>query len=171
MRFWKIYTNLLICLLSYFNCCKTKAVAQSSVEKLTGSLIQYACKIFQKTNISYPLIRTRTCPCQGLRNISLSENFVHVLNVKDSICVGAYFQFCNFIKYRAPVQMISCEFCKEHLWVAASRKIRKVPKGISNLNLFRSSRPRLFFNEGVLKFRKIHKKASVPESLFNKKRS
>ena len=64
--------------------------------------------------------------------------------------------------------MISCEFCKEHVWVAASSKIRKVLKGISNLNLFRSSRPRLFFNEGVLTFRKIHKKASAHLFLIKK---
>ena len=30
---------------------------------------------FPKTNIFYPLIRTRTCPYQGIRNVSFSENF------------------------------------------------------------------------------------------------
>ena len=29
-------------------------------------------KIFRKTNISYPLIRTRTCAYQGIRNVSFS---------------------------------------------------------------------------------------------------
>ena len=33
-----------------------------------------ARQIFQKTNISYPLIRTRTCVYQGLRNVRFSEN-------------------------------------------------------------------------------------------------
>ena len=37
-------------------------------------------KIFQKTNISYPLIRTRTCAYQGVRNASFSDNFLYVLN-------------------------------------------------------------------------------------------
>ena len=31
-------------------------------------------QIFRKTNISYPLIRTRTCACQGIRNVCFSEN-------------------------------------------------------------------------------------------------
>ena len=31
-------------------------------------------------NISYPLIRTRTCACQGVRSVSFSENFAYVLN-------------------------------------------------------------------------------------------
>ena len=33
-----------------------------------------ACQIFQKTNISYPLIRTRTCVYHGVRNFHFSEN-------------------------------------------------------------------------------------------------
>ena len=45
-----------------------------------GSSIQYARKIFRKTNISYPLIRTRTCPYQGVRNVSFSKYFACVLN-------------------------------------------------------------------------------------------
>ena len=31
-------------------------------------------KFSEKTNISHPLIRTRTCTYQGLRNVSFSEN-------------------------------------------------------------------------------------------------
>ena len=37
-------------------------------------------KIFPKINISYSLIRTRTCKYQGLTNIIFSENFAYVLN-------------------------------------------------------------------------------------------
>ena len=33
-----------------------------------------AHQIFRKTNISYPLIRTRTCAYQGVRNVRFSEN-------------------------------------------------------------------------------------------------
>ena len=44
------------------------------------SSIKYVRKIFQKTNISNPLIRIRTCAYQGVRNISFSENFAYVLN-------------------------------------------------------------------------------------------
>ena len=37
-------------------------------------------KIFRKTNISYPLIRTCMCAYQGVRNVSFSENFADVHN-------------------------------------------------------------------------------------------
>ena len=43
-------------------------------------IIYYVRKIFRKTNISYPLIRTRTCTYQGVRNVSFSENFAYVVN-------------------------------------------------------------------------------------------
>ena len=45
-----------------------------------GSSIQYALKVFRKTNISYTLIRTRRCAYQEVRNASSSENFAYVLN-------------------------------------------------------------------------------------------
>ena len=40
----------------------------------------YVRKIFRKTNISYPLIHTRACAYQGVRNVSFSENFAYVLH-------------------------------------------------------------------------------------------
>ena len=45
-----------------------------------GSFIYYVRKIFRNTNISYHLIRTRTCAYQGVRNVSFSENFANVTN-------------------------------------------------------------------------------------------
>ena len=45
-----------------------------------GSSIKYVRKIFRKTNIFNPLIRTRTCAYQEIRNVSFSENFAYVLN-------------------------------------------------------------------------------------------
>ena len=47
-----------------------------------GSCIQYVCKIFQKTNISYsPIrVRTRVCTYQGVRNLSFSGTFVYIIN-------------------------------------------------------------------------------------------
>ena len=47
-----------------------------------GSFIQYVRRIFRKTDSSYPLIRTCTCACQGVRNISFSESLARVLNVR-----------------------------------------------------------------------------------------
>ena len=46
--------------------------------KAWGSFIWYICKIFRKTNISHPLIRT--CAYKGVRNVSCSETFAYVLN-------------------------------------------------------------------------------------------
>ena len=37
-------------------------------------------KFLRKTNISYPLIRTRTCAYQGVKNVSFSGNLAYVLN-------------------------------------------------------------------------------------------
>ena len=46
-----------------------------------GPSINYLRKIFRKTNISPPpLIRTRTCAYQGVRNGSFSESFAYILN-------------------------------------------------------------------------------------------
>ena len=42
--------------------------------------IRLSSTIFRKTNISNPLMRTRTCTYQGVRNVSFSENFAYVFN-------------------------------------------------------------------------------------------
>ena len=42
-------------------------------------------KIFRKTNISYPLIRSRLYAYQGVRNVSFSENFVYILTERTRI--------------------------------------------------------------------------------------
>ena len=41
-----------------------------------------ARQIFRKTNISYPLIRTRTCAYQGVRNVHFSENLMCFIFLK-----------------------------------------------------------------------------------------
>ena len=38
--------------------------------------------IFRKTNISYPLIRSRTCAYQGVRNVRFSENLAYFVFLK-----------------------------------------------------------------------------------------
>ena len=43
-------------------------------------IILLACQILQKTNISYPLISTRTSVYQGVRTISFLQHFAYVLN-------------------------------------------------------------------------------------------
>ena len=42
--------------------------------------IYYVGKIFRKTNISYLLMRLRSCPYQGVGNVSIPENFANVIN-------------------------------------------------------------------------------------------
>ena len=51
-----------------------------SLFKTQGRSIYHLRKIFRKTNISYPLIGTRKCEYQGVRNLSSLENFAYVLN-------------------------------------------------------------------------------------------
>ena len=43
-------------------------------------LVRTVRKSFRKTNISNPLIRTRACAYQGVRNVSFLETFAYVLN-------------------------------------------------------------------------------------------
>ena len=45
-----------------------------------GVIHEVRTQNFPKTNISNPLILTRTCAYQGVRNVSFSENFAYVLN-------------------------------------------------------------------------------------------
>ena len=45
-----------------------------------GTIYLLRTQSFQKTNISYPQIRNRTCEDQGVRYVSFSENFASLLN-------------------------------------------------------------------------------------------
>ena len=42
-----------------------------------------AGQIFRKTNISYPLIRTRTCVYQWVKTVRFSENLICFVFLKD----------------------------------------------------------------------------------------
>ena len=44
-------------------------------------LVRTQAKFSEKTKIYYPLIRTRTCAYQGVRNVSFLENFANFANV------------------------------------------------------------------------------------------
>ena len=57
--------SLIFCFTSYF---------------LGGHSFSTYAKFSEKTNISYPLIRTRTCAYKGVRITSFLENFAYVLN-------------------------------------------------------------------------------------------
>ena len=55
-------------------------VFSMKIEVPKGSFIQYVRKILQKGNVSYPMIRTRKCTYQAVKNVSFLENFANVLN-------------------------------------------------------------------------------------------
>ena len=57
-----------------------KGATKAKHQTLKGLSIWHVRKIFRKTDISDPLIRTRTCAYQGIRNVSFSENFAYALN-------------------------------------------------------------------------------------------
>ena len=46
-----------------------------------GLSIKYVRKMFRKTNVSNPLISTRTCAYQGVRNVNFLDNFAYVPKV------------------------------------------------------------------------------------------
>ena len=67
------------------------------------SFIQYVRRIFRKTNISYPLIRTRTCAYQGVRNVSFLESFAYVLNEWSLNHFGTPLYFTLHFQLKHPV--------------------------------------------------------------------
>ena len=71
MKVWPSakYLRLRVCRLHPCRLNQRNLTAQGAYIKL----YQASCKIFRKTKISYPLIRTRTCAYQGVRNLSFSD--------------------------------------------------------------------------------------------------
>ena len=60
---------------------KGQFLSPRTVHSVTLGIIHLVRKQkFPKTNISNPLIHIRTCAYQGVRIVSFSENFAHVLN-------------------------------------------------------------------------------------------
>ena len=59
---------------------ESREVMMSISAQARGLYLKYVHKIFHKTNISYPLIRARTCAYQGVRNVKFSKNFAYVHN-------------------------------------------------------------------------------------------
>ena len=60
--------------------CLDKIFLSNCLSLPKESSIKCILEIFRKTNISNPLLRTRTCAHQGIRNVSFSETFAYVLN-------------------------------------------------------------------------------------------
>ena len=78
----------------------------------SGSSIKYIRKIFRKTSISKPLISTRTCAYQGVRNVSFLENFAYVLNgwCLHQICLSGI-AFVTTTKIYPIVGLILTTYC------------------------------------------------------------
>ena len=102
----------------------------------SGSSIKYERKIFRKANISKPLIHTRTCAYQGVRNVSFSENFAYVLNgwPLHRICLPGI-AFVTTTKIYSIVGLILATYC-----------MRKMKAGLFFRNkirysLFKPSKP------------------------------
>ena len=89
LKLQKFDTQNLQCFTLPQNICRYFADVQKidSLHKISryGVIHLVVRKTFWKFNISYPLIYTRTCAYQGVRNISFSENFACVINER-SLC-------------------------------------------------------------------------------------
>ena len=58
-----------------------KSLMENFIFRTVSWIIHWASsQNFLKNSYSYPLIRTRTCTYQSVRNISFSENFANVLD-------------------------------------------------------------------------------------------
>ena len=81
-------------------------------------------QIFQKTNLSYPLIRTHACAYQGVRNIRFSENLACFVFLKhpfwdssfclitDEINVSTAFLMYLWSNFRRTIIIISSDFVR-----------------------------------------------------------
>ena len=59
-----------------------------------------ACQIFRETNISYSLLRARTCAKQGVRNVCFSENLACFLFLKHPFWDSSFYLIIDDIKVR-----------------------------------------------------------------------
>ena len=78
------YFNVSYLVLMCYNMSISHVVGNKAKGRISRRVFQEnkACQIFRKTNISYPLIRTRTCAYQGVRNIRFSENLACLIFLK-----------------------------------------------------------------------------------------
>ena len=77
-------------------------------------------QIIRKTNISYPLIRTRTCACQGLRNVRFSEGWRALFSSKTSFEIRLFALLPanmprRLVSLEAPTGNKSQEQCNIHV--------------------------------------------------------
>ena len=94
--------------------------------------VKYVRNISRKSNIPNPLIRTRTCAYQGVRNVSFSENLAYVLNGWPQRSQRAFsFYSVNTVayglkslKYFVKKVWIIVPFELEMLWVLKNSRLK-----------------------------------------------
>ena len=64
-----------------------------------------AHQIFRKTNISYPLIRTRTCAYQEVRNVHFSENLAGFVLLQRSCWDSPFCFITNELTHVSPLTL------------------------------------------------------------------
>ena len=73
-------------------------------EKDLWITIKNVHKMFWEITIFYPLIRTRMCAFQGVRNVSLSENFEYILNAWSCLRIT----ICRWLDWRIASSILQC---------------------------------------------------------------
>ena len=68
--------------------------------------------IFRKTNLSYPLIRTRTCGYQGVRNVRFWENLARFLFLKQPFWDSPFCLIIDVFVLIILQCLIFCKICK-----------------------------------------------------------
>ena len=93
-------------------------VGNKAKERISKRVFQEnkARQIFRKTNISYPLIRARTCAYQGLRKVRFSENLAYFVFLKHPFW-GSPFWLITDKQLKKPYIVTStqlADFLKKH---------------------------------------------------------
>lgn len=87
---------------------KFKNVSKSFLLQLQSNLVDYSFsytyRISRETNIFYPLIRTHTFACHGVRNVMFSESLTYLLN---ELSVCGFRRYLYEPLYEAPGDLLA----------------------------------------------------------------
>ena len=91
-------------------------------------------KFPEKTNFSYPVIRTRAFAYKGLRNISFLENFTYVLNGwsftwqhrKAAVLILCYYYWLLIVQFLFQPEVVGTLSSLRELWLDGN-KIKQLP--------------------------------------------
>ena len=122
-----------------------------------------ARQIYRKTNISYPLIRTRTCAYQGVRNASFSETVACFVFLKGPFWDSPFCLNYPTIKYTHYPDCLIQPIARKKKLPPSSHLLKYShhnplsanPKKWLNVKLFEYAWP--FWGTGVLRFKTVQK--------------